>query len=45
MSFFEINEDTQSINMLMSRFIYCKNIVISIINTFFGQDIYNTLIF
>ena len=45
MSFSEINKSTQSINIPISRFIYCKNILVSIINTYIGQDIYNKLIF
>ena len=45
MSFFKINKNMQSINIPMSRFIYCNNILVSIINTYVGQDIYNKLIF
>ena len=45
MSFFEIKKTTQSTNISISRFIYCNNILVSIINTYVGQDIYNKLIF
>ena len=45
MSFSEINKRTQSTNIPMSRFIYCNNILASIINTYVEQDIYNKLIF
>ena len=43
MSFSEINENTQSKNISMSRFIYCNNILVSIINTYIEKDIYNKL--
>ena len=45
MSFFEINKSTQLINIPISRFIYYNNILVSIIKTYVGQDIYNKLIF
>ena len=45
MSFSEINKSTQSTNMPMIKFIYCNNILVSIINTYVGQDIYNKLVF
>ena len=46
MSFFEINKkNKQSTNIPISRFIYCNNILVSIINTYVGQDIYNKIIF
>ena len=45
MSFSEINKSMQSTNILMSRFIYCSNIIVFIINTYVEQDIYNKLIF
>ena len=46
MSFSEINKkNMKSTNISISRFIYCNNIPVSIINTCVGQDIYNKLIF
>ena len=45
MSFSEINANMQTTNIPMSGFIYCNNILVSIINTYVGQDIYNKLIF
>ena len=45
MSFSEINKSTQSIDIPMSRFIYCNNFIVFIINIYVGQDIYNKLIF
>ena len=45
MPFSEINKNTQSTNIQMIGFIYCNNILVSIINTYVGQDLYNKLIF
>ena len=43
MSFNEINENMQSTNISMCRFIYCKNNLVSIINTNVRQYILSVL--